>query len=447
MKNAAISIVMPLYNAERYLEESLESVLGQTFTNYELICVNDGSTDRTSNILEKFCNRDNRIRFVANCERLGAAGSRNKGMGMANGKYLAFLDGDDIFDETMLEKAYDTIDKNAADIVMFEYQHVSTERIYDKLCIDRGQEYRSRYCEHTFTVYDCEPFEFVNWPLGPCNKLYRRKFIQNNCLEFQDISCANDVFFVYMALLLSSRTIVLDSDRVMLYARDHFETSRISCNRDSMCNYMALMKIGRELIKRGKFKELSPYFYYRVFFSLRDGLAADHNEERAKAFYHFLQKEGIHNLCSLDQCYYDISDQYLRTGLEQFTRNSFESGWYYEESILKAYLYHKKDKVINLWKKLRKEDKKIAIWGCGKNGKVLLEFCIRHKLEIETVIDKAKGGEGCTWQGYTVVSPKQALEKIQAVIISAYSIYRDVKREVGNRNIEIIDVNQFLCLC
>lgn len=447
MENVDISIIMPLYNSEKYLEESLKSVLEQTFKNYELICVNDGSTDGTLDILEKFFKKDNRVRIISNSKRSGAACSRNKGMSMANGTYLAFLDGDDIFDETMLEKAYGTIEKNVADIVIFDYKHVPSEQIYDKLRIDHGREYRDRFCKNTFTVYDCEPYEFINWPLGPCNKLYRRMFIQDNCLEFQDISCSNDVFFVYMALLLSSRTIVLDVNRIMIYARDHFEASRISCNRDSMCNYMALMKIGQELVKRGKFKELSPYFYYRVFFSLRDGLVADHNEERARAFYHFLQKEGINNLCSLDKCYCDISDQYIRTGMEQFAKNSFESGWYYGKSILGAYLYHNKDKVTNLWEKLRKEGKKIAIWGCGKNGKILLEFCIRHKLEIETVIDKAKGRQGCALQGYIVVTPQQALDRVQVIIISAYSIYSDVSREVENRNIEIIDINQFLCLC
>ena len=445
MENANVSIIMPLYNAEKYLEESLESVLGQTFTNYELICVNDGSTDGTLDILEKFCNKDNRLRVVSNSERSGAAFSRNKGMSMACGKYLAFLDGDDIFDQTMLEKAYVAIEKNAADIVMFDYKHVHTGQIHNKLHIVHGSAYKDKYCKGTFTVFDCEPCEFANWSSGPCNKLYRRNFIQENCLDFQDLSCNNDVYFVCMALLLSSRTIVVEDDCVMVYARDHFEAGRISHDRDSGCIYKALMHIGQELVKRDKFKELSPYFYYRVFFSLKYALEGDHNKERARKFYNFMQEEGISNLCSLDKHHYDISDQYIQTGLERFVKESFESGWYYEESILKAFLYSKKDKVIDLYEKYRKAGKKVAIWGCGNNGKALLEFCIQYKLEVETVIDKSEDKQGSILQGYLVVSPEKALDRIQVIIISAYSIYEDVCKEVGERNIEITDINQFLC--
>lgn len=445
MENVGISIIMPLYNAQKYLEESLKSVLGQTFTNYELICVNDGSTDGTLNILEKFLKRDNRLRVVSNTERLGAAYSRNKGMGMANGKYLAFLDGDDLFDEMMLEKAYDTIEKNAADIVMFDYEHVPTEQIYNKLKIVHGQEYKDRYCKNTFTAFDCEPCEFAYWTSAPWNKLYRRAFIQENSLAFQDLSCNNDVYFVCMALLLSSRIIILEDDRVMVYVREHFDSGRISCDRDSMCAYKALMQMGQELVKRDKFKELSSYFYDRVFFSLKYALEKDHNRERAKAFYNFIQEEGIHNLCTLDKHHYGIADQYIQTGLERFMKESFESGWYHEENIFKAFLYSKKDKVAGLYEKFRKAGKKIAIWGCGNNGKALLEFCIQHKLEVEIIIDKSKDKQGSILQGYMIASPESAMDRVQVIIISACFIYDDVKGEIGKRNIEVVDINQFLC--
>lgn len=444
-KMIGISIIMPLYNAAKYLRESLESILCQSFVDFELICVNDASTDDTMNILRDFQKADNRICIISNEVRSGAAYSRNKGMSMANGKYLAFLDGDDIFDETMLEKAFDTIEKNEADIVMFDYKHVSTENIHNKQHIVHGQEYIDRYCKNTFTVFDCEPCEFTYWTSAPWNKLYRRTFIQENCLRFQDLSCANDMFFVCMALFLSSRTIVLEDNHVMVYVRDHSEPGRISCNRDSMCIYKALMQIGQELVKRDKLKELSSYFYYRVFFSLKYALEGDSNKERVSFFYNFMQEEGIKNLCALDKHHYYISDQYIQTGLERFVKESFESCWYYEESILKGFLYSKKDKVVDLYEKFMKADKKIAIWGCGNNGKALLEFCIQYKLEVEIVIDKSEDKQGSILQGYLVVSPEKALDRIQVIIVSAYSIYEDVCKEVGERNIEIIDINQFLC--
>ena len=116
-----ISVIMPLYNAERYLEESLKSVLSQSLSDFELICINDGSTDNTLNILRTFQKEDNRIVVLENAQRQGAAYSRNKGIEAAKGKYLSFLDGDDIFEEEMLEAGYQAAFENAVDVVIYEY--------------------------------------------------------------------------------------------------------------------------------------------------------------------------------------------------------------------------------------------------------------------------------------------------------------------------------------
>ena len=119
-----MSVIMPLYNAEKYLEECLDSVMAQTFTDFELICVNDAATDATLEIAERFRAKDSRIKILNNDVRSGAAYARNKGMEDAQGEYLAFLDGDDIFDEGMLGAAYQTAIDCMADIVMYEYKHV-----------------------------------------------------------------------------------------------------------------------------------------------------------------------------------------------------------------------------------------------------------------------------------------------------------------------------------
>lgn len=101
-----ISIIMPLYNAERFLNETLQSIRNQTYTNYELICVDDCSTDRTFEMLQQAMKIDGRIRLLHNNVRSGAAVSRNKGMEEAKGEYLAFLDGDDIFEEEKIGRAH-----------------------------------------------------------------------------------------------------------------------------------------------------------------------------------------------------------------------------------------------------------------------------------------------------------------------------------------------------
>ncbi|MCM1231290.1 MAG: glycosyltransferase [Ruminococcus flavefaciens] len=441
-----ISIVMPLYNAEKYLKECLESVLGQTFTEYELICVDDASTDSTYKILEEFQKRDERIHIISNAERCGAAASRNKGMFEARGKYLAFLDGDDIFDETMLEKAYGAAEEKGADVVVFEYKHVPSEYIHNKLKIFHSKEYIDRYCGKAFSVQDCEPYEIINWGLGPWNKLYKRSFIEENQLVFQDLPCANDIYFVSMTLMLADKIVLVENESVLVYVRDHFEASRISTNRDSMCNYRALVKIGQELKKRDKLEKLYGCFYYRVFFSLKDGLMADGDKVRAKAFYSFLQKDGIDKLCSIGEKYYNLLDEYLYHGLQNFKEKSFESDWYKEENILKICLYINEDKVVNLFNDFSYNNKKVAIWGAGNNGKVLADFCRYHKLKIEMVIDKSKEKQGNLLAGYAIVSPDVALKEIQVIVISAYSIYRSIIEEAKGKKVDVIDINSFFYL-
>ena len=134
-----ISVIMPLYNAAKYLPEALQSVLNQTYKDFELICINDCSTDDTGKILVDFQRRDKRIRILGNTKRLGAGPSRNRGLEAANGEYVIFLDGDDIFEEELLEKAHITMEKYHTDIVMFEYAlHIPSELLYVRRTASRA---------------------------------------------------------------------------------------------------------------------------------------------------------------------------------------------------------------------------------------------------------------------------------------------------------------------
>ena len=140
-----ISIIMPLFNAERFLEETLQSIANQTYRDYELICIDDASNDLTVDIVKKAQLTDERIKLLHNQKREGAASSRNKGLSQAQGEYVSFLDGDDIFDEEMLEKAYACALENNLDVIIFEYKHTSSEKIYQKQYIYRDENFKKKY--------------------------------------------------------------------------------------------------------------------------------------------------------------------------------------------------------------------------------------------------------------------------------------------------------------
>ncbi len=113
-----ISVIMPVHNAERYLEQCLDSVIAQTEKDIEIICVNDGSTDSSPQILRSYADSDNRISII-NQEQKGAGAARNKGLEQAKAKYLSFLDADDFFELDMLKTAADRADQTNADVLVF----------------------------------------------------------------------------------------------------------------------------------------------------------------------------------------------------------------------------------------------------------------------------------------------------------------------------------------
>src|SRR5574344_2773158 len=112
-----VSLIIPVFNSEKYLDECLESAIGQTLTDIEIICVDDGSTDCSAEILHEYSKKDNRIKVLRQ-ENLGQSTARNKGLKFASGEYIAFLDSDDFMKSDMLEKLYDKAKVENSDIVM-----------------------------------------------------------------------------------------------------------------------------------------------------------------------------------------------------------------------------------------------------------------------------------------------------------------------------------------
>lgn len=139
-----VSIIIPVYNAENYLEQCLDSVINQSYTNIEIICVNDGSKDNSLEIVEKFSRKDNRI-IVISTDNKGTSSARNTGMSVMSGDYFTFIDSDDWYDLNLLEECVQDIEVYNSDIVMFSYisEHKSDSlkrELFDKSTIFKGED-------------------------------------------------------------------------------------------------------------------------------------------------------------------------------------------------------------------------------------------------------------------------------------------------------------------
>ena len=122
-----VSVIIPVYNVEQYLRQCIDSVRALTLFDIEIICVNDSSTDGSLKILEEYAQKDERIKVVTQPNG-GAGAARNRGLSMASGKYLSFLDSDDFFEPEMLELAYQKAEEDKADFVVFNSDQYYTDK-------------------------------------------------------------------------------------------------------------------------------------------------------------------------------------------------------------------------------------------------------------------------------------------------------------------------------
>lgn len=436
-----ISIIMPLYNAEHFLKETLESIQNQTYTDYELVCIDDNSTDNTIKIVKQEMEKDKRIVLIHNEKRVGAAASRNKGMEIAQGEYLAFLDGDDIFDEEMLDNMYICAKRNKLDIVICEFLYVPSEKIYDKRKVYRSDRFREKFCSSPFKVYDIDPLDYVQWSYGPSNKLFRKEFIRKYNIRFQTLSSCNDVCFVEMAYILAEKIMFLDDARVMLYVRDHNTLSRISTSRDPMCAYMAYKKVLECLVKKQVDKHLYKYCYLRMYQSFINEIISAKGEENRQGFYKFLHDKGINELIKFVE---NISDENIEVDcnyLFRFIRQEYATRWFERESVITIVLASSKNPVWKLWKQY----KNISIWGIGNYGRGLLKLISERKLNICCVIDTNQEKAGMQIDDYIIRSPRQVeFKNIDLVIVTMKEGYSDIEKQVKQYDLDVVSIKEYL---
>ena len=202
--NLFFSIIMPVYNVEDYLKQSINSVLTQSFVDYELILVDDGSTDSSGNICDNFSKTDKRI-VVIHKENGGLSDARNQGTLKAVGKYLIYIDSDDFWDDCLaLEKLKLIIDKNNPDVVTWRYK-----KYFD----DINQYSESVGYDYVFDVFDAKKIiDSQNYGVSACCKTVKRDFIIDNNLFFEDKELSEDIEWSAKILALTQNISVSNLD-------------------------------------------------------------------------------------------------------------------------------------------------------------------------------------------------------------------------------------------
>lgn len=235
------SVIVPIYNGEKYIHKCVDSILSQTFKDFELILVDDGSTDSCGQICDEYAQKDNRV-VVIHSVNQGVSLARNLGLSVARGEYVAFCDGDDYYKDCLLEHTYTTAINTGAEVVSYLLQRISdNDKIEDSEkpleIFDLTQENRFDF------LYKVVTWQTKGWQA--CRSIFKRRIINDKNIRFCD-TCGNfaeDLGFTLEYLLYTSRIVFLNEN---LY-----------CYYDIRQNSM--MNVSKRVYKVNQVNELSFY--------------------------------------------------------------------------------------------------------------------------------------------------------------------------------------------
>ena len=191
-----ISVIIHVSNSEKYLPVCLYSILKQTYQDFEVICVDDGSTDSSAEILDYFSKKDSRIKIFKNESIKGKQYAKNKGLIESQGKYILFIDDDTWCDKNAFETLFNESEKNNLDVLMFknidycqDLQNINVDPDYD-------MEFLNQFNHQVFNHWDLDKTKIFKFIKGNCNKLYLKSFLNDNHIRFlnKNYDCEEDSF-------------------------------------------------------------------------------------------------------------------------------------------------------------------------------------------------------------------------------------------------------------
>ena len=249
-KNIIISVIVPIYNVEEYLEECLESIRQQTFTEIEVILVNDGSTDGSRQICERYCEKDNRFKLI-NQENQGQSVARNRGVKESIGQFIMFVDSDDVIKENIVE-------------VLFSYMKEDVDIVECGMTRDKEEFFLNKIPTIVFegnskeAILNCIEFRAVKF--CAFTKLYRREIVEK--ISFLEGYIYEDVFTGINYLNHIRKTIVIDY--IGYYYRVRPNSTMTKSFNEKNLN---IFPIGKKLIESFDDNEyLLPYIGYFIFY-------------------------------------------------------------------------------------------------------------------------------------------------------------------------------------
>ena len=299
MSKPLISIIVPVYNVEKYIERCIKSILNQSFTNFELILVDDGSPDKCGEICDEYKNKDKRIKVIHK-KNGGLSDARNAGIEIAKGEYIAFVDSDDFINKYMYEILYRNAKKLDADISICNFKMVcKNDKIDENILISSADVKVYDRNEALNKLYGNENVQFII----ACNKIYKKELFLN--IRYEYGKCHEDEFIIHK-LIYKSNKIVSCSEKLYYYfendasiMRRKFNVNRVDVieameKRMSFFREKALIEL--EYKTQNMFLYYFFPYYHKVKMELKDSNCLKKMKKQFKRNYKYLLRNPNYNL-------------------------------------------------------------------------------------------------------------------------------------------------------
>ncbi len=292
-----VSVIVPVYNVEMYLEQCLDSIIHQTLREIEIICVDDGSTDGSVAILKRYAAEDSRFVLLYQ-ENKGGGAARNLGMTVAGGKYVIFLNSDDFFEPALLEKSYEAAESHSADVVLFDARRFNDKK---QQVVETSRFLRTDLLpeQEVFSRRDVANDIFRITSPAPWLRLYRSDFLARAGLQYQEISNSNDFYFGLCTLALAERICAVD-EPLVYYRVNNVTSTQGKKNKNMGCVFQAIEGVYQELNRRGVYDEVRHSFAHLALSTVIFSLNSVNTDEGRYAVLALLQTDSFREMNLLE---------------------------------------------------------------------------------------------------------------------------------------------------
>uniref|UniRef100_UPI0040572225 glycosyltransferase family 2 protein n=1 Tax=Acetatifactor sp. TaxID=1872090 RepID=UPI0040572225 len=436
-----ISIIVPIYNSERYIVTCLDSILAQTYADLEIILVNDGSTDGTVEICKKYAKKDSRIVLINNEANMGAGLSRNVGMDRANGEYFLFIDADDYMAPDLVEIVYQKAQEDELELTLFQHQDYYDDTDEYKEAGNAIMPWFLKKWNHkVFSWNDVKDNFYQCVFCVPWNRLYLAEFVRKSGIRFPKMHNSEDLFFGNSLVTLANRMGFAGEGRPLIFYRRNTET-QLSANirQAPFCMYESVLLLYEFLNKRNMLGQFSRSFHSLIVDMLSFPILSMQDKIEG---YRFVKKTA-----------------FLKLNMLNLNDDDFTDCVHYERYVaiceLRApvwnrdfmYLWQKNrkkaDKIINFL--IENKDKKIALWGAARQGRFLIRQVEMVPFCFSYVFDSDEEVWGTDIGGIKVENIDNCRSDIDYVVVTNRNYASDIRCRIDqvNPDIKILDFHTF----